>query len=82
MDLIIGLASIAIALWISFTILKFLFVTSKKIIGWVGPYLVAVMPSAMMYLFTTNIFGWGTSNASLTGLITAITLGTVMNASV
>jgi hypothetical protein len=82
MDLIIGLASIGIALWISIALLKFLFVTSKKIIGWLGPYIVAVMPSAMMYLFTTNIFGWGTSNASLTGLITAITIGTVMNASV
>ena len=79
MDLIIGLASIGIALWISFTILKFLFITSKKIIGWVGPYIVAVMPSAMMYLFTTNFFGHGTTNASLTGIISAALIGTIMN---
>ena len=79
MDLIIGLASIGIALWISFTILKFLFVTSKKIIGWVGPYIVAVMPSAMMYLFTTNFFGYGTAKASLTGFISSALIGTMMN---
>jgi len=81
MDLIIGLASIAVALWISFTILKFLFVTSKKIIGWVGPYVVAVMPSLAMYAITTDLFGYGTTNASITGLITAVGIGTVMNIS-
>lgn len=50
MDLIIGLVSIGIALWISIVILKFLFVTAKRFIGWIGPYIVAILPSSMMYL--------------------------------
>jgi len=82
MDLAIGLLSIIGALWISIKLLKFLFITSKRIIGWIGPYIIAVMPSTMMYLFTTNVFGYGTTDASLIGLITAITIGTVMNTSV
>lgn len=31
---------------------------------------------------TTNIFDYGTTNASLTGLLTAMTIGTFMNVSV
>jgi len=80
MDLIIGLVSIGIALWISITILKFLFVMAKRFIGWIGPYIVAVLPSTIMYLVTTNFFGYGTTNASITGLLTAIGIGTLMNA--
>lgn len=82
MDLIIGLASIGIALWISIVILKFLFVAAKRFIGWIGPYIVAVLPSSIMYVVTTNILGYGTTNASLTGLLTAIGIGTFMNASI
>lgn len=81
MDLIIGMASIIFTIWLSIVFLKFLFIGAKKLIGWIGPYIVAVMPSTLMYLFTTNFLGYGTGNASLTGLITAISIGTIINAS-
>ena len=79
MDLIIGIISIGIALWISIVILKFVFVASKKFIGWIGPYIVASVPSIAMYAITTDLFGYGTSNASLTGVASAIIIGSVMN---
>jgi len=79
MDLIIGLVSIGIALWISITILKFIFMASKKFIGWIGPYIVAGVPSIAMYAITTDLFGYGTSSATLTGLASAIVIGSVLN---
>jgi len=82
MDLIIGLASIGISIWVSFIVLKSLFIGAKKFLGWIGPFIVSILPSSAMYMLTAGLFDHGTTNASLTGLITAITLGTIFNSDI
>lgn len=79
MELIISGVIIAIALYISLKVLKFLFIQAKKLLGWLGGYIVAIAPGAGTYLVTSAIFGSGTSNASLTSILTIAIIGTVMN---
>ena len=79
MDVLIAIVVIGIALWLSLKLLKFLFIGAKKAIGWIGPYVVAAIPAAGAYIVTTALFGVGVKEASITGFLTALFIGAVMN---
>lgn len=79
MDAVIGVATIGFFLWISLKILKLMFLMAKKTIGWVGPYIMAAIPAAGAYFITYTLFGVGISEASISGFLTALIIGTVMN---
>lgn len=79
MEIILSVIAIGVALAISLIALKFLFIQAKRLIGWVGPYLVAIIPSAGVYVIGKLLFGVGSYNASGTGIVTMIVVGTVLN---
>lgn len=78
MDVIVALFVCVFFIWLSYKVLKFVFVMAKKAIGWIGPYIVATVPGIATYIVTQSIFGVGVSEASWAGLATAAVLGTVM----
>ena len=68
-------------IWLSIKFLKFLFVTAKKTVGWVGPYLVSAVPASGAYIVTHTLFGAGHYAPTLAGFLTAAIAGTFLGAS-
>lgn len=66
-------------IWVSYKLFKFAFILAKRIIGKIGPFLVASVPGVATYIITQSVFGVGVSEASLSGIFTAAVLGTMMS---
>ena len=79
-EIILGILVIAFFVWVSVKFLAFLFRKAKQAIGWLGPYIVSILPAAGSYIVTSTLFGAGNWEASVTGFITAAIAGTVLNA--
>jgi hypothetical protein len=77
---LLGLIAVAVMIWLSWVLLKWLFLGAKALIGWVGPFIVGALPGTGIFLITHSVFGYGVTEASVGSLITAFVLGAVTNA--
>ena len=60
--------------WLSWVILKFLFVLARRIFGWLGPFLVSVAPAFANYVLLQAL-GIPLLKATFGGFVTSLLLG-------